>query len=416
MSPINLPAIKSALLFLLLLLAVPSIFGQPRSKLEKEKRENLRRIQETEKIIKQTKTLQKATMGQLTALTKQIEARQQLIKNIAGEVYLLNQEIEEKESLIAALQNDLEELQNEYASMIYSAAKMDNSFYKLTFILSASSFNQMMMRAKYFQQYSDARKNQLEQIELVKASLAKEKAELDKKRIEKNELLYSQTIETDNLNNLKREKDAVVRELSQKEQQLKKELEETRKALKDLENKIREIIEEERKRAIAEAAAKAKAEKEREKNNLPKNNASEGKELVSAFSGNQRRLPWPVSNGTIVRKYGIQRHPVLGVEENNLGIGIQTLKGEQVRAVFSGKVISITEIPGMNKIVMIQHGEYFTVYARLKKVYVKKDQQVNAKDVIGEVYTNTEEVSQVEFQIWKGNVHLDPEMWLSKNH
>jgi septal ring factor EnvC (AmiA/AmiB activator) len=388
-------------------------FGQNKSRLEKEKQESLRKIKETEKIIQETKTLQKATMGQLTALSKQIEARQELIQAITKEIHLLNQEIEEKESVIASLQKDLEDLQNEYAAMIYAAAKMDNSFYKLTFIFSAGSFNQMLMRIKYFQQYSDARHNQLEQIELVKASLANEKLNLQKKRAEQNRLLMEQTAENDNLNNLKKEKNAIVKELSQKEIQLKKELEETKKALKELENKIREIIEEERKRALAEAAEKAKNEKNK---TGTKNSATEGKELVSAFSGNMNRLPWPVSNGTIVRKYGRQRHPVLGIEENNLGVGIQTLKGEQVRAVFSGKVISITEIPGMNKIVMIQHGDFFTVYARLKKVYVKKDQEVNAKDLIGEVYTNTEEVSLVEFQIWQGNNHLDPELWLSKNH
>ncbi|MBX9850217.1 MAG: peptidoglycan DD-metalloendopeptidase family protein [Cytophagaceae bacterium] len=399
--------VNKLLLFTFFLFIGFFTLSQNKSKLEKEKQESLRKIKETEKIIKQTKTQKQATMGQLTAISKQIEARQDLINSIAAEIKLLDEEIAEKEMILRALTGDLEALKEEYASMIYSASKMDNSMSKLAFIFSAEDINQMLMRIKFFQQYSDTRKNQLELIEKVKASLTQQKVYLDQIRVEKNALLNSHTIESTNLNSLKKEKDKVVKELSQKEVQLKKELDDTKKALKQLENKIRQIIEEERLKAIA--AAKAKTNKDK-----PKNNTYDGKELVSGFAGNMNRLPWPVSNGTVVRKFGRQRHPVLHIDENNLGVGIQTLKGEQVRAVFSGKVISVTEIPGMNNIVMIQHGEYFTVYARLRKVYVTVGQEVSAKEILGEVYTNREEVSQVEFQIWKGDSPLDPEVWLSR--
>lgn len=382
-------------------------FAQTKSKLEKEKQESLRKIRETEKIIKETKSQKQATMGQLTAISKQIEARQDLINSINSELALLDEDIQEKEGVITALEADVEVLKKEYAAMIYSAAKMDNSISKLAFIFSAESFNQMMMRVKYFNQYSDTRKNQLELIDKVKESIEVQRNQLDKKRLEKSTLLNSHTHETNTLTSLKDEKNKVVKELSQKESQLKKELEETKKSLKQLENKIREIIEDERKKAIAAAEAA-------KKKNAVKKSPAEEKGSSSAFSGNLNKLPWPVSGGTIIRKYGRQKHPVLGIEENNLGVGIQTTKGEQVKAVFAGKVISVAEIPGMNKIVMIQHGDFFTVYARLRKVYVKKDQEVSAKEAIGEVYTNSDEVTQLEFQVWKGNQHQDPEAWLGK--
>lgn len=414
MSPTNL--FVNRIFIFLFFLAIPfSGFAQNKNTLEKEKQQSLKKIKETEKIIEETKTQKQATMGQLTAISQQIEARQSLINSIAQEMQLLGNEITETENLIASLESDLAVLKDEYAAMIYEAAKMDNSIYKLTFIFSAKSFNQMVMRMKYFEQYASARENQLEQIEKLKSTLSQQKKGLNTKRSEKNSLFNSQTVETINLNSLKKEKNIVVKELSKKEVALKDELEETKKSIKQLENKIREIIEEERKKAIA-AAALAEKNKNKNKTNpgTAKNSAHDGKDLVNNFGGNQNRLPWPVSNGTVARKYGRQKHPVLGIEENNLGVGIQTLKGEQIRAVFSGKVISVTEIPGMNKIVMIQHGEFFTVYARLKKVYVKIGQEITAKEIIGEVYTNNEDVSQVEFQIWKGNTHLDPELWLSR--
>jgi len=378
-----------------------------RSKLEKEKQASIRKIKQTERIIKETKSQKRATMGQLSALSKQIEARQELINSITEEVRILDEEIEEDEMVISALEADLDALRKEYGAMIYAASKMNNSYYKLAFIFSAESINQMIMRLKYFQQYSEMRKNQLELIDKVKNSIEKERAILNLKRNEKNDLLNSQTEETNNLNSLKEEKNKIFTELSKKEKTLRKELAETKKSLKQLENKIREVIEEERKRAIAAAEKAAK-----EKSKAAAAAIKESKALTSSFGGNQNKLPWPVSTGSVVRKYGRQKHPVLGIEEINLGIGIQTVRGENVRAVFPGKVIKITEIPGMNKIVMIQHGEYITVYGRLKKVYVKKDQEVSAKEAIGEVFTNMDNESQVEFQIWKGNTHLDPEAWL----
>lgn len=397
------------------MLATSLIVGQSRTKLERQKLQNLRKIQETEKIIKETKSRKSATMGQLTAISKQIEARQDLISNISREIYLLEEEIRETESVIEALEDDLERLKQEYASAIFAAYKMDNSYYKLAYILSAESFNQMVMRMKYFQQYSEARKRQVEQIGKVKEALGLKREGLNLKRDEKNSLLGIQTKETENLNELKQEKDQVIRELSKKEKELKKELEETKKSLQQLEKKIREVIAEERRKAIAEAEKRKKEEAERlAREGKAAKAAPAGSSSVSAFASNQNKLPWPVGNGTVVRKFGRQVHPVLKIEENNLGVGIQTLKGEKVKSVFKGKVVSITEIPGMNKIVMIQHDDYITVYARLKTVFVKSGQEVSAREAIGEVYTNNDEESMVEFQIWKGNSPLDPEAWLSR--
>ncbi|HSZ25108.1 MAG TPA: M23 family metallopeptidase, partial [Cytophagaceae bacterium] len=137
--------------------------------------------------------------------------------------------------------------------------------------------------------------------------------------------------------------------------------------------------------------------------------------LSGSFTANEGKLPWPVVKGSIAQHFGKQSHPVLkGVYVDNLGIDIQTTKDESVRTVFQGKVITVAEVPGMNKVVMIQHGEYFTVYAKMKTVSVKVGDEVAYKQALGTVYTDKDEVTQLQFQIWKNNSKLDPENWLYK--
>ena len=99
----------------------------------------------------------------------------------------------------------------------------------------------------------------------------------------------------------------------------------------------------------------------------------------------------------------------------NDGVIIQTKENEKVKAVFTGTVKKIAIVPGEFKyVVIVQHGTYFTVYAKLKQVNVKSGQLVKVNDVIGEVNTDVDGVSEIQFQVWKNTQKLDPELWLAK--
>jgi murein hydrolase activator len=406
--------------------------SQNKNQLEKEKLDNIKKIRETEKIIQETKTQKQATIGQLTAISQQINARNALINSISQEVEILDQEILELEDIIQSMESDLVNLKEEYAKMIYSASKLNSQYDKLTFLFASESFNQLIMRLRFFKQYSQARKHQLEQIEKVKASLSSQKKELAEKRRVKNLLISNKTNETEKLNVVKKEKNLIVKELSNKEKELLKDLEISKKSIKKLDRLIENLVkkEMEKMRIKAELERKELERKELEKKKMNASNSThtsehigtttsnlkltpEAEHLSNSFAGNASRLPWPVSHGTISQKFGRQPHPVLDhVEIDNLGINILTLKSEPVRTVFKGKIVTVAEVPGMNKVVMIQHGEYFTVYAKLKNVSVITGQEINAKDIIGEVYTDKNDISEIQFQIWKNSVKLDPEKWL----
>lgn len=167
----------SKIVLLLLLLAPLSLPAQKKSRalLEKEKKENLKRIEEANKILLETRTRKEATIGHLSAIKNKIVSRERLIKSVSEEVELLEEEIGELEGLIAGLSNDIDSLKKEYAVMVYSASKMNSGLSKLTYIFSAESVSQMAMRVKYFQHYSQMRQEHLDQIEKKKSRLEYEK-------------------------------------------------------------------------------------------------------------------------------------------------------------------------------------------------------------------------------------------------
>jgi septal ring factor EnvC (AmiA/AmiB activator) len=402
---------KGKLLSLLIFLTcLPSIVFAQKNKgqLERERLENIKKIKETEQIIQETKRKKEATLGQLTALSRQIEARKDLISSIEKEVEYLDEEITELEQIIASLEQDLIDLKAEYARMVYAASKLNSHYDKLTFIFAAENFNQMVMRVKYFKQYAQTRQHQVEQIEKVKSSLESQKKSLARKKSEKNNLITAKIIETKSLNHVKTEKNQIVKELSNKEKDLLRDLEASKKSIRKLDKLIADLVKKEIEKMKAKAALENKTG-----NTASLRMTPEAELLSNSFAGNASKLPWPVTHGTISQKFGRQPHPILtNVEIDNLGINILTLKSETVRSVFQGKVVTVAEVPGMNKVVMIQHGEFFTVYARLRSVSVEVGEEVTAKESIGEVYTDKNDVSELQFQIWKNSVKQDPEKWL----
>ena len=131
---------------------------------------------------------------------------------------------------------------------------------------------------------------------------------------------------------------------------------------------------------------------------------------------NKGKLPWPLENGVIISKYGKQKHVVFSeVETFNNGVDIATDKNTEVRVVFDGIVSRIFFIKGEGKAILINHGEYFSVYSGLKEVIVKAGEKLLSKEKIGVVLTHEEErKTELHFEIWKGYEKQDPSNWLYK--
>ncbi|WP_072144803.1 murein hydrolase activator EnvC family protein [Hymenobacter sp. AT01-02] len=417
-----------------------------KAQLERERRATVRRIQEASRILEQTQKQKEASVGQLNALKEKLTVQQGVIKNISNELRYIETDVVQTEGQVQQTRQNLEQLKAEYARLIYIGSKTANSYNRVMFLFASESFNQFMLRLRYIQQYAEVRKAQAAQISSTQQRLSQQLAGLQEKKQEKGSLLNNQLSEKRNLITLKTQQDQVVTKLSQQEESLRQELAAKQQAVSRLDNLIAQRVREEiaraarlaaRRAAAAKAAvsrtatataptrspgatsrtsptaaAEAEAEAAAERVNRV-TLTPETAELASSFTDNRGQLPWPVSKGFISQRFGRHNHPVLhNVVVENRGVDIQTSAGEPVRAVFDGKVLTVASVPGMNTIVMVQHGDYFTVYAKLRSVSVAEGQVIKARQPIGTVYTDAEGTSEVQFQVWHNSSNLNPENWL----
>ena len=143
----------------------------------------------------------------------------------------------------------------------------------------------------------------------------------------------------------------------------------------------------------------------------------EEKVLSVSFDKNRGKLPWPTKTGFISEQFGEHKHAVLKhVNVRNDGVNITTDAKSECRSIFKGEVTHILSMPGLNNVIIIRHGEFFSVYSNLSSVVVKKGDTVTAKEKIGIVYTDQAQSQTVlKFQLWKGSTKLNPSLWLYRN-
>lgn len=372
-----------------------SLAQTERQRLEKQKQDIQNRILETQRILSQTASKKNNSLGRLKALNNQIRSRASLVNAIKGEVGLLDEEIAEDQSIIDAMENDLMALRKEYGQMIYATQKTSSGYSQLTFLFASSTFNQLFMRMKYIRQYGDARKKQVEQIEIVQESINEQISEIEEQKLSKQSLLNEEVSENRKLSNLQNEQQSLITKLEQQENKIRQDLKRQRASEQELSDRIDAIIEAERLAALASSIDMS--------------------DINKAFEGEKGRLPWPVDQGFVSSKYGKHRHPTLKtVMLTNKGIDIQTTKDASVKSVFPGKVSAIMSIPGQGNTVLIQHGEYFTAYSKLKAVVVKKGDEVQAQQVLGRVLTDNNDVSEVKFKVFDQKTTVNPETWLER--
>ena len=190
--------------------------------------------------------------------------------------------------------------------------------------------------------------------------------------------------------------------MSQAEQTLKIKLAKQEKAKNQLNSDIESAI-------IAES--KERRAKNRTSSGLSNRNSTKrDAELTKAFRNEKGKLSKPVS-GQIVGKFGIRVHR----EANNTktespGIDIKTTANSSVYSVFDGTVIRVFYKPEFQNIVLVKHGEYFTLYSNLKSTFVKKGEVVEKGDILGKVGTKNGK-TELHFQIWENGTKLNPEKW-----
>ena len=402
------------LLLCLLLISNSYIFAQKGNKkeLENKKKQLQKEIEYTNQLLNETKKNKKLSLNQLVTLNKKISIREELISTINSEIGLLDRHIQENNQSIKKLQDELAKLKAEYAKMIYYAYKNQDAYSRLMFVFASKDFEQAYMRLKYLQQYNDYRRKQAEAIAETQRNLNQKVQELEEKKADKRNLLGSQIAEKQSLSSEKTEKEVVLSGLQEQESKLKKDLAKKKKDAENLQLAIQRLIQKELESAQKKAVA----------DNKPRPQkivlTPESEELSNSFAKNKGKLPWPVAKGIISERFGTHPHPLMpNIDINNNGVDITTNSGSLSRAVFDGEVTGVANIPGAGQIVIIRHGEYLSVYANLKDVYVKGGDKITTKQNIGSIiYDDDDAKTVLHLEIWKGQTKLDPEAWLYKNN
>lgn len=434
------------ILVLLLLSLVSPTFGQKtKGKSKKQLQSEITSLQNeistANQLLKKTKKDREMTLNEVSILDSKIKQREKLIKAYNEQIAVLDEEIKSGQSNIKSLNSDLGKLQKEYAKMIVFANKNRSHYERLGFVFASKDFNQAFRRLRYIREFSDARKLKMDQIagtekrissevEASRQAREQQAAMLADEKVQKTELQREKEELNRQVANLKKQEGSIQQDIKNKQQQAQK----LQKAIDDIiAEEIRKANEEaERKRIEAEKKAAAKKAKNKDKGKTattkpttttPAPAKEKGmaltpaeKTLSNSFVNNKGKLPWPVERGVISSSYGKHASVVSNkVTVTNNGIDIATTAGASARAVFEGEVASVTKLTGSNTVVIIRHGEYFTVYSNLESVTVKRGDKVKTKQNIGKVHTSkTDNKTELHFELLKEQARQNPANWLSK--
>ena len=394
--------LASLLFFFLIALSGRS---QTTQSLEKKIEAIQKDIKLAEKLLKETAKDKEVTINQVALMQTQINQRENLIKTYQNQVNLINKEIQKNKKEITSLNKDLALYQKEYSNLLVINYRNKGKTNNLLFIFSADDFNQAMRRMRYIQELNGLLKDKIEEIESTQSKIIiqLEKNEKHKKEIEK--ILSEEKKERATLVKERDKLNKDIASLKKKESQIKKDIKKKENETKELKKQIDKIIAEEiRKAKEREAAAK--------KNNT----SSVDYNLSSSFEQNKGKLPYPVAQGIITGRYGLNQHPTQrDVKIKNDGVDISTSKGSKAKAVFNGVVCGSTS-QGNNNVILIRHGLYFTLYSNLEKVYVKMGDNVTTGQDIGLIHTNVSDGKTIlHFEIWHENKKsLNPSLWIRK--
>jgi len=426
---------------ILLLLLLPLVaFAQSKKDLEEKRKKIIRDIRSTEKMIQKTAKTKEATYDRYVALKRQIESRESLIQTLEAEITAAETGIARNQQVIGSLNNDVNRMREAYGKTVRAAFRRKTLSNPILYMLSAENLNQVFRRWLFLRKYDVRRKVQAQAIRLTLEMLSKKSQVLEDTRTEKENLLVSIQGQKVTLSGELLEKDAMLRDLNKDESRLKSDLESKQAAHEALNSAIEDIIQLDVQKRVNAARSKPapapkpaapekkapnkavsrpteirpEAEKPAEGVSKPVSSAEESATL--SFRKNKGRLPWPVERGFVSKGYGKQRHPTLkNIEITNNGVDIRTEEGATVRTIADGRVAGIQFVPGHDYTVIIQHGDFYTVYTNLSSTTLNKGDLVGVKHPIGQVSTNPiTGTSELHFEVWEQKERMNPSLWIRK--
>jgi len=390
------------ILLFFLLLIVTDLRSQSKQALEKQKKEIQNEIKLIEIKLSNSSKKKGLIISNAEDLNYKIKLQQNLISNINNQLNLILNEIDTNEIQLTNIKNKEVSLKEELAKMLLIGYKKKSNLNKLMFIFSSSSFQQAYKRIQYFKQYVNFQNKTLLKIKSTSLEIENIILVLDSQKTNKQLLINENenikrklSIQYNDLNKL-------ISEVNKDQKKYKNEIKQKQKLSKDIDKKIEKLIRE----ALANS-----------KRNDGGFKLSEEAQLISKnFNANKGRLPSPVIRGNVVLGFGKQPHPIVQtatIQSN--GVRIRTSSDVEARTIFDGEVYSIIISKNNSRTVLIQHGNFFTVYKNLSQIYVSKGDKLKTKEVIGKIATDPLNGQTIlSFSIFYNGVPQNPRTWIYK--
>ncbi len=426
---------RTYLFLFVCLITVSNAFAQPdkQKELEEKRQAILEEIKQINSLLFKTKKEEKSVLTQVQDLNQRISASENLIRVTNQQANLLSRNINDNITKISSLREELKVMKADYAEMIRKSYKSKSQQSRVMFLLSSQNFLQAYKRVQYMKQYAKFRKKQGEGIKAKTEELQKLNSDLIAQKKTKQKLIAENELAKTNLTEERKDQQALVATLKKDEGKFTTQIRDKQKEADKIDRQIDALIKAAIEEANRIAREKALAETKANANNTTNNTATttkneitkpaskeefamtaEDKALAASFTSNKGKLPWPVEKGMVVKSFGTHQHPQFpNVTTNSSGVEIATADNAAVRAIFEGQVLSIQVIKGANKVVLIQHGDYISVYSNLATVSVKTGDKVSTKQNIGTVAKSpTEGKTVLKFYIYQNKTKINPADWI----
>ena len=382
---------------LLWLCAAVGVYAQDTKAQEAKKAKLEREIAIIDKQLAENASRSNAMLSNLTLIRKKVSNRKALVEESDRQIKKYSDDIYLKQRQINRLQARVDTLTSHYSRLVVSAYKNRDARLWYMYMLSSDNLGQAFRRYAYFKNLSSQMNDEARKIKIAQEELVQEREALAALKKEAQAVKNERVKELNTLRAEEAEADKVVKNLQKNKKTYQKQLADKKKQVNALNKEIQKILADAVKQPSSSSSKKS---------------APVDYKLAEEFSKNKGKLPWP-ADGPVVGRFGRQFHPVfknLELPPNN-GVDVALSKGSDVKAVFKGVVKQVLVMPGYNQCVLIQHGNYFTFYCKLKSVNVKAGQKVDTKEVIGTIDTINGD-TQLHFEVWKGTKPQNPESWL----
>lgn len=380
----------------MMMLAFASAASAQDTRAQEERKARLEReIAIIDRQLAENASQSSSMLSDLTLIRKNISNRKALVAEADAKVRRINDSIYITQKEINRLQARVDTLTSHYSRLVLSAYKNRDARIWYMYMFASDNLGQAFRRFGYFRNLSTHMKNEARTIRTMQDELAVRKDELAQMKASAEAVKKERVQELEKLRKDEAKADGVVKKLQKDRKKYQNQLAAKKKEVNALNREIARII----------ASAMTVDSKKKEKKPVDL-------KLDGEFSKNKGKLPWP-ADGPVVSGFGKHFHPVyknLELPPNN-GVDIALAKGTQVCSVFDGVVAQVIVMPGYNQCVLVQHGNYFTLYCKMKNLLVVQGDKVKTGQALGTIDTINGQI-QLHFEIWKGKNPQNPENWL----